>query len=268
MNTQDFKIVIPARYASSRLPGKPLIKIAGKPMIQHTYERAKQCMAGEVVIATDDQRIADVVSQFTNDIIMTSKEHNSGTERLAEVVEVKGWDKNTIVVNVQGDEPLILPQHIELVANSLEENKQAGLSTLASPIESMKDIFDTNIVKVVLDYQGNALYFSRAVIPWARDSFSMQHEMNEPGEEEIKKLMVQASWYRHIGLYAYRVSTLKKYMELQPCMLEKTESLEQLRILYNGISIHVSIVDDQPGHGVDVEADIAKVEEQLRSYND
>lgn len=268
MNAQDFKIVIPARYASSRLPGKPLIKIAGKPMIQHTYERAKQCMAGEVVIATDDQRIADVVSQFTNDIVMTSEDHNSGTERLAEVVEIKGWHEDTIVVNVQGDEPLILPQHIELVAKSLEENTLAGLSTLASPIESIEDIFDTNIVKVVLDYQGNALYFSRAVIPWARDSFSMQSDMNELGKEDIKKLMAQANWYRHIGLYAYRVSTLKRYMKLESCMLEKIESLEQLRILYNGIAIHVSIVEDQPGHGVDVEADIAKVEEQLRAYND
>jgi len=268
MNAQDFKIVIPARYASSRLPGKPLIKIAGKPMIQHTYERAKQCMADEVVIATDDQRIADEASQFTNDIIMTSKDHDSGTERLAEVVEIKGWHEDTIVVNVQGDEPLILPQHIELVAKSLEENTLAGLSTLASPIESIEDIFDTNIVKVVLDFQGNALYFSRAVIPWARDSFSMQSDMNKIGEENIKKLMAQSNWYRHIGLYAYRVSTLKKYITLQPCLLEKIESLEQLRILYNGIAIHVSIVEDQPGHGVDVEADIAKVEEQLRSYND
>ena len=268
MDTQDFKIVIPARYASSRLPGKPLIKIAGKPMIQHTYERARQCMAGEVVIATDDQRIADAASQFTNDIVMTSKDHNSGTERLAEVVEIKKWDENTIVVNVQGDEPLILPEHIELVAKALEDNHQAGLSTLASPIETIEDIFDSNIVKVVLDYQANALYFSRAVIPWARDSFSMQYDMHKLREEDVKKLMAQANWYRHIGLYAYRVATLKKYMKLQPCMLEKTESLEQLRILYNGIAIHVSIVEEQPGHGVDVEADIAKVEEKLRAYND
>lgn len=269
MNNLDFKIVIPARYASSRLLGKPLIKIAGKPMIQHTYERAKQCKAGEIIIATDDQRIADAASKFTNDIIMTSKDHASGTERLAEVVEIKNWHKDTIVVNVQGDEPLVSPKHIELVARALQENSQAGLSTLATPIESLDDIFDTNVVKVVLDYQGNALYFSRAVIPWARDSFSMKKNMDEQvDQQEIKNIMTQANWYRHIGLYGYRVATLKKYMTLESCMLEKTESLEQLRILYNGIAIHVSIVADQPGHGVDVMADIAKVEEKLRTYHD
>ncbi|MCU7837283.1 MAG: 3-deoxy-manno-octulosonate cytidylyltransferase [gamma proteobacterium symbiont of Taylorina sp.] len=262
-NSSDFKIVIPARYASSRLPGKPLINIAGKPMIQHTYERARQCMAGEIVIATDDQRIADAVSQFTSDIVMTSKDHNSGTERLAEVVEIKNWDDNTIVVNVQGDEPLVSAEHIELVAGALENNNQAGLSTLATPIERLEDIFDTNIVKVVMDYQNCALYFSRAVIPWDRDSFFMDSKTID--KEKIKILMIENNWFRHIGMYAYRVSTLKKYITLASCSIEKIESLEQLRMLYNGISIHVSIVDDQPGHGVDVEADIAKVEKILNN---
>ena len=262
MNDQDFKIVIPARYASSRLPGKPLIIIAGKPMIQHTFERAKQCMAGEVIIATDDQRIFDAAKKFTNDIVMTSKDHSSGTERLAEVVELKGWDDETIVVNVQGDEPLVSAPHIELVASALENNSQAGLSTLATSIESIDDIIDSNVVKVVLDYQGNALYFSRAVIPWARDSFSI-NKNTITLQQDIKALLAQTNWYRHIGMYAYRVSTLKRYMTLAPCMVEKTESLEQLRILYHGIKIHVSIVDEQTGHGVDVEEDIAKVEKIL-----
>lgn len=261
---QNFKIVIPARYASSRLPGKPLIKIAGKPMIQHTYERAIQSMAGEVIIATDDQRIADAVSQFTTDIVMTSKDHASGTERLAEVAALKKWHDNTIVVNVQGDEPLISPEHIELVAGALEENSRAGLSTLAAPIEVLDDVFDPNVVKVIMDYQGYALYFSRAVMPWCRDSFSM----NSLDQQSVKELPAEGHWFRHIGLYAYRVSTLVKYQTLEACMLEKNESLEQLRILYNGIAIHVSIVKDQPGHGVDVEADIAKVEKIITVRDD
>ena len=263
MDNQDFKIVIPARYASSRLPGKPLIEIAGKSMIQHTYERAKQCMADEVIIATDDQRIVDAAEKFTNDIIMTDKNHTSGTERLAEVVELKNWNDDTIVVNVQGDEPLVSPQHIELVARALNSNAQAGLSTLATPIELLDDILDTNVVKVVLDYQGNALYFSRAVIPWARESLTLNKQKIALQQQDVKSLMAQTNWYRHIGMYAYRVSTLKKYMTLDACMLEKTESLEQLRVLYNGIGIHVSIVEEQAGHGVDVEADIAKVEKIL-----
>ena len=258
-NNSSFKIVIPARYASSRLPGKPLINIAGKPMIQHTYERAIKSHAAEVVIATDDQRIADAASAFTNDIVMTSPDHASGTERLAEVVDLKSWDDNTVVVNVQGDEPLVLSQHIEQVALSLEQNDKAGLATLATPIDTLEVVFDPNAVKVVMDHQGYAMYFSRAVMPWARDAFTM----NTAEQQKVKSLAEQGNWYRHIGMYAYRAATLRQYVTLQPCMLEKTESLEQLRVLYNGIAIHVSIVHDQPGHGVDVEADIAKVEKIL-----
>ena len=256
----DFKIVIPARYASSRLPGKPLKIIAGKPMIQHTYERALQSRATEVVIATDDQRIIDVVKQFTNDVIMTSANHASGTERLAEVLALKKWDDTSIIVNVQGDEPLVSPVHIDLVAEALKNNTQAGMSTLATPINDLEEVFDSNIVKIVMDYQGYALYFSRAVIPWARDSFTV----DSVEQQSVKTLLEGSNWYRHIGMYAYRGTALKQYMTLQPCMLEKTESLEQLRVLYNGIGIHVSIVHDQPGHGVDVESDLEKVEFLLR----
>ncbi len=252
----DFKIIIPARYASSRLPGKPLKIIADKPMIQHTYERARQSRATEVVIATDDQRIIDVVKQFTSDVVMTSPDHASGTERLAEVLALKNWDDNCIIVNVQGDEPLVSPEHIDLVAEALKNNTRAGMATLATPINELEELFDSNIVKVVMDYQGYALYFSRAVIPWGRDSFIM----DSIDQQSIKTLLEDANWYRHIGMYAYRGTALKQYMTLQPCMLEKTESLEQLRVLYNGIGIHVSIVHDQPGHGVDVEADLEKVE--------
>ena len=252
----DFKIVIPARYASSRLPGKPLKMIAGKPMIQHTYERALQSQATEVVVATDDQRIIDAVRQFTSDVVMTSADHTSGTERLAEVLALKNWDDNCIIVNVQGDEPLVSPEHIDLVAEALKNNTRAGMSTLATPIKDLAEVFDSNIVKVVMDHQGYALYFSRAVIPWARDSFTV----DSVDQQSIKTLLDDADWFRHIGMYAYRGVALKQYMTLQPCMLEKTESLEQLRVLYNGIGIHVSIVYDQPGHGVDVEADLEKVE--------
>ncbi|MCU7800908.1 MAG: 3-deoxy-manno-octulosonate cytidylyltransferase [gamma proteobacterium symbiont of Lucinoma myriamae] len=256
MKKTDFKIVIPARYASSRLPGKPLRLISGKPMIQHTYERALQSQAEEVVIAIDDQRIIDVASQFTNNIVMTSPDHASGTERLAEVLALKNWDDNTIIVNVQGDEPLVAPAHIELVAESLKNNIKAGMATLATPINDLEDVFDPNVVKVVMDHQGYALYFSRAALPWSRDSFTM----NAVEQQAIKTLTQEANWYRHIGMYAYRGTALQQYMTLQPCMLEKTESLEQLRVLYNGIGIHVSIVHEDPGHGVDVEADIEKVE--------
>ena len=263
MDKAKFKIVIPARYASSRLPGKPLRKIAGKPMIQHTYERARQSRAEEVLIATDDQRIADTIVKFTDSVVLTSPDHASGTERLAEVVEQQQWDEQTIIVNVQGDEPLVSPGHIELVAAALNENPQAGMATLATPLELDAEVFDPNIVKVVMDVQGNALYFSRAAIPWDRDSFSneMAHTLTElPRNPQFKT----PGWYRHIGMYAYRAGTLKQYMDMTPCMLEQTESLEQLRILYHGIKIHVSIVHDQPGHGVDVEADIAKVEQFLK----
>ncbi len=263
MDKAKFKIVIPARYASSRLPGKPLREIAGKPMIQHTYERAMQSRAEEVLIATDDQRIADTIVKFTDSVVLTSPDHASGTERLAEVVEQQQWDEQTIIVNVQGDEPLVSPGHIELVAAALDENPQAGMATLATPLELDAEVFDPNIVKVVMDVQGNALYFSRAAIPWDRDSFSneMAHTLNSlPRNPQFH----QSGWYRHIGMYAYRAGTLNKYMDMTPCMLEQTESLEQLRILYYGIKIHVSIVHDQPGHGVDVEADIAKVEKFLK----
>ncbi len=259
-----FKIVIPARYASSRLPGKPLREIAGKPMIQHTWERAMQTQAEDVLIATDDQRIADAIVKFTDSMVLTSPDHASGTERLAEVVELQQWDEQTIIVNVQGDEPLVSPTHIELLALALEENSQAGMATLATPLKLDAEVFDPNIVKVVMDARGNALYFSRAAIPWDRDSFSDEkgHTITElPRYSQFQ----EQGWYRHIGMYAYRAGTLKQYMTMSPCLLEQAESLEQLRMLYHGINIHVAIVHDQPGHGVDVEADIAKVESLLKN---
>jgi 3-deoxy-manno-octulosonate cytidylyltransferase (CMP-KDO synthetase) len=253
-----YKIIIPARYASTRLPGKPLREIAGKPMIQHTYEQALQSLADEVVIATDDPRIFSTAQQFSADVVMTSAAHTSGTERLAEVVEKKAWADDTIIVNVQGDEPLVAAQHIELVAQALEQFDRAGMSTLAAPVNLWTELSDPHIVKVVMDHQGYALYFSRAVIPWDRDGFSTQ-QFNQD-----YVLPDMGGWFRHIGMYAYRAATLKQYITLQTCMLEITESLEQLRVLYHGIPIHVTVTNDEPSHGVDVESDLVKVEALLK----
>ncbi len=259
MSTSKFsyKIVIPARYASTRLPGKPLREIAGKPMIQYTYEQALQSRASEVVIATDDERIYTAAQRFSADVIMTSKAHSSGTERLAEVVQKKAWADDTVIVNVQGDEPLVAAQHIEMVARALQQFKQAGMSTLAAPITHWHELSDPHIVKVVMDHHGYAMYFSRAMIPWDRDSFSAP-----PQKDSM--LPETGRWYRHIGMYAYRAATLKIYTSHETSMLETTESLEQLRVLYQGIPIHVTVTHDQPGHGVDIESDLAKIEAYLQ----
>ncbi len=261
---KEFKVVIPARYASSRLPGKPLCLIAGKPMIQHTYERALLSQAKEVVIATDDQRIVNAVKEFTDNVVLTSSEHNSGTERLAEVMTLTGWSNDTIVVNVQGDEPLVLADHINQVAQSLADNEDAGMATLATPIHLAEDIFNANIVKVVLDSRGYALYFSRAMIPWSREQFKQEDILNAVKNEAV---IEQNVWHRHVGMYAYRGHVLDQYKNLNSCTIERLESLEQLRLLFHGIKIHVSIVKKNAGHGVDVLEDIAKVEKLLAKEN-
>ncbi len=255
---QNYNIVIPARYASSRLPGKPLLEIAAKTMLQHTYERACQSAAEKVIIATDDEKILNSASLYTNDVIMTSKHHQSGTDRLAEVVQQQSWDDDTIVVNVQGDEPLILSEHIQQVADLLASHPDAGISTLKYRIQTIDELFDPNVVKVVTDSKGYALYFSRAVIPWNRDEFA--------DTCQLKKLLLaqQIVYFRHIGLYAYRAKTLTTYQSLESIALEQAESLEQLRALYYGIRIIVGKTDKQPGHGVDVQADLAQVEKQLQ----
>lgn len=246
-----FKVVIPARYASTRLPGKPLREIAGKAMILYVCEKALQAGAEEVIVATDDQRIHEVVTASGVESVMTQKDHHSGTERIAEVAAIRGWDDSAVIVNLQGDEPLIPPALIKLTADVLASQDKAGIATLCTPIESLDELFNTNAVKVVLDHNGYALYFSRAVIPWDRDHFS-----NEP-----KK--IRSTYYRHVGMYAYTASFLKRYISWPESELEQIESLEQLRILWQGESIAVSVIDEMPEAGVDTEGDLQRVEKWL-----
>jgi 3-deoxy-manno-octulosonate cytidylyltransferase (CMP-KDO synthetase) len=240
-----FKIIIPARYASTRLPGKPLLDIAGKPMIQHVYERAIESLATEVIIATDDKRIKQIAENFDAKVCMTKADHPSGTDRLAEVATLYHFDDDDIIINVQGDEPCLPAQLINQVANDLIQHPEADMATLYSPIKLEKQVFDPNIVKVITDQQGYALTFSRAPIPWLRDHFQKENPL--PGKLPHK---------RHIGLYGYRASFLKQYAELIPCDLEQAESLEQLRALYHGKKIHLTEAKIDPGHGVDTAEDL------------
>lgn len=255
-NAPDFKVAIPARYASSRLPGKPLRTIGGLPMIQHVHDRAKESGAGEVVIATDDERIAETAAGFGAQVRMTSLDHQSGTERLAELAGIMGWTEDTIVVNVQGDEPFMPPALIRQVAADLAQHRDAGIATLCTPIISAHELFDPNAVKVVCDARGYALYFSRAPIPWDREAFA----------RSTQELPGGSLHFRHIGLYAYRVGFLNEYRRLPPCALERTEMLEQLRALAHGVRIHVTEAADAPGVGVDTEADLARAEEAMEAF--
>ena len=254
--SDSFKVVIPARYASTRLPGKPLLPIAGKPMVLHVYERAKEANAEDIVVATDDQRIFDVVTKAGAYAVMTRSDHNSGTERIAEVAQICGWDESDIVVNLQGDEPLIPADYIKDVAQALAGQMLAGIATLAAPIEESEEVFNSNAVKVVLDRNGYALYFSRAPIPWDRDHFS------HAGAASIFDKM---PYLRHIGMYAYRVGFIKKYMKWSISALETVESLEQLRILWNGERILVVTVSGTPEAGVDTKEDLQRVEKVLQT---
>ncbi|MDT4331175.1 3-deoxy-manno-octulosonate cytidylyltransferase [Methylomonas sp. MS20] len=248
-----FKVVIPARYASTRLPGKPLLDIAGKPMIAHVCERALEADAEQVVVATDDSRIFDTVSALGIQTVMTDPNHQSGTERIAEVAEKLGWRDGDIVVNLQGDEPLIPPACVRDAAKALAGQSQAGIATLAAKIEDGDEVFNPNAVKVVLDQYGYALYFSRAPIPWHRASF--------PDCRDTAGLNMP--YLRHIGLYAYTVGFLKRYCGWSPSPLESVEALEQLRILWHGEKVLVKIIDRIPEAGVDTEEDLRRVAARL-----
>ncbi len=250
----SFKIVIPARYASSRLPGKPLLDIAGKPMIQHVYERAQESLAAQVIIATDDERIDRVARDFGADVCMTRADHISGTDRLAEVAAKRAFADDEIIINVQGDEPCIPASLIDQVADDLQQHSDADMATLFSRIDQEKHVFDPNAVKVIMDKLGYALYFSRAPIPWMRDHFDQQ-----------STLPPELPHYRHIGLYGYRASFLTHYAELESCVLEQEESLEQLRALYHGKKIHLTQAMIDPGHGVDTQDDLDEVRKILTS---
>ena len=245
----DFKIVIPARHASTRLPGKPLLDIAGRPMIVHVCERGLESGASEVVLATDDERIAEAVAGLPVRVVMTRSDHHSGTERIREAADIIGWTDDTIVVNLQGDEPFIPPDLKRRLARLLAKQDVAEVATLATPIVDRAEIFNPNVVKVVLDRDGHALYFSRAPIPWHRESF------NNTDDE----LPLGFPWLRHIGVYAYSVGFLHRYVAWPPSELEAVESLEQLRILWMGERILVMPVDSAPEAGVDTEEDLHRV---------
>ena len=245
----SFTVVIPARYGSSRLPGKPLADIGGKPMVQHVYERAQESGAGRVIVATDDSRIESAVEAFSGQVLMTSPDHNSGTERLAEVISKLNIETTEVVVNVQGDEPFIPPEIIRQVADNLANQTAAPMATLSVPIEDAEDVFNPNAVKVVTDSRGYALYFSRAAIPWNRDEFAK--------EQPLQPAVIE-SYQRHIGIYAYRAGFVLDYITWESSPLEHIESLEQLRVLWHGERIHVAEAIKTPAAGIDTEADLQR----------
>jgi 3-deoxy-manno-octulosonate cytidylyltransferase (CMP-KDO synthetase) len=248
-----FRVVIPARYGSTRLPGKVLLAVAGKPMVQWVHERACAAGADEVLIATDDERIASVARGFGAAAVRTAPDHASGTDRIAEVARVRGWAAADVVVNLQGDEPLMPPAVIAQVARLLVEHPQAEIATLATPIVSLDELMNPNVVKVVTDARGLALYFSRAPIPWNRDGAQAGlGSQCDPGG---------ARWHR--GLYAYRVGSLLRLARLPRGMLEAREHLEQLRALEHGMSIVVGDAVEQPGPDVNTLADLERVAARL-----
>ena len=243
-------IVIPARFASSRLPGKPLLEIHGRPMILRVVDQAKK-VAGfdDLCVATDDERIAEVCRAEGVAVVMTHADHPSGTDRLSEVARIKGWASEDIVVNVQGDEPLLPAQLVQQVAQLLESQPESSMSTLCEPIHSLEEFKRDSIVKVVMSKYNQALYFSRATIPYDRDA----------AQQEIQSLHPQA--YRHLGLYAYRVNLLQEYVSWDMGVLEQLESLEQLRVLENGHRIAIAVAEANLPPGVDTQADLDRLNE-------
>lgn len=246
----SFIAIIPARFASSRLPGKPLADIGGKPMVVHVMERAKESGADRVIVATDHPDVFAAVEAAGGEVCMTRADHQSGTERLAEVIELYGFSDEDIIVNVQGDEPLVPPVIIKQVAENLA-SCEAGMATLAVPIETAEEAFNPNAVKVVMDVNGYALYFSRATIPWERERFAKSRET------------VGDTFLRHIGIYAYRAGFIRRYVNWAPSPLENIELLEQLRVLWYGEKIHVAVAKEVPSVGVDTPEDLQRVREFL-----
>lgn len=242
----SFIAIIPARYASTRLPGKPLADIAGKPMVVHVMEQALASGATRVIVATDHPDVVKAVKDAGGEVCLTRADHQSGTERLAEVIERYGFADDDIIVNVQGDEPLVPPVIIRQVADNLAASS-AGMATLAVPIESSEEAFNPNAVKVVMDAQGYALYFSRATIPWDRERFAQSKET------------IGDCFLRHIGIYAYRAGFIRRYVNWAPSKLEQIELLEQLRVLWYGEKIHVAVAKAVPAVGVDTQEDLDRV---------
>ena len=246
-----FHVIIPARLHSTRLPGKVLLPIAGKPMLQHVYERALSSGAVSVVIATDDVHVAEVAHAFGATVCMTNPAHPNGTARIEEAIRLLGWSDDTVVVGVQADEPMMPPSLIQQVAHNVLAHPQASMTTLSIPIDHREDLHNPNVVKVVTDKAGYALYFSRAPIPWNRDQQGVP--------------TVVESYARHVGLYSYRAGFLKHYITWPPAPIGIIESLEQLRVLWNGHRIHVARANASPGIGVDTRDDWQQVCEWLRT---
>ncbi|MEZ4441962.1 MAG: 3-deoxy-manno-octulosonate cytidylyltransferase [Polyangiaceae bacterium] len=249
-----FHVIIPSRYGATRLPGKPLRALVGRPMIEHVHRRGRESGALTVRVAADDERIAEVVRGFGGEVVMTSPDHASGTDRLAEVAAKVGLPDEAVVVNLQGDEPCMAPEAIRRVAE-LCARQEGILATLATPLRSPAELWSADVVKVVLDDAGFARWFSRAPLPWVRDAF-------RDGPPE--RLPEGVPFLRHLGLYAYRVGLLRRICDAPPHPHERAESLEQLRAVAMGIPIAVGVVDEPPGHGVDTEADLAAAEAWLR----
>jgi len=251
----QFIVVIPARYGSTRLPGKPLRDIAGQPMIQRVWQQACKSAAARVVIATDDSRIEAAALKFGAEVCMTSADHVSGTDRLQEVAQLLELEDSQILVNVQGDEPLIPPSVINQVAANLEANIQAGVATLCEPVNTVEDFCNASVVKLVADAEGLARYFSRAPIPWPRDQFA--DNSNAMPEPNIAR--------RHIGIYAYRVAELTRFVGWPVAPTEQAESLEQLRFIWNSVAIHVADALESVPPGVDTEEDLQKASKLIGS---
>jgi len=272
MNTKsDFKIIIPARFASTRLPGKALKKLLGIPMIQHVYQRATETNASEIIVATDHLDIVNAVTQFGGNVVMTKNDHPTGTDRISEVINAQSWSDDTIVINLQGDEPHIPAQLIQDTANALVTNPQCDIATLATKMTSVKDVLNPNMVKIVLNNKNEALYFSRAAIPFNKKEYqNFTNHASENGYDTNNQpeQTLEFPYYHHIGLYAYTVGFLKQFPTLTPCPIELAESLEQLRALCYGYRIFVKIINQSPGHGVDTEEDLIRIEKlMLKSKN-
>jgi 3-deoxy-manno-octulosonate cytidylyltransferase (CMP-KDO synthetase) len=244
-----FNVVIPARHASTRLPGKPMLDIGGLPMVVRVAQRAAQSGAEALVIATDHEGIADAVRAHGYEAVMTRSDHATGTDRIAEVADKLGWSPATVVVNVQGDEPLIDPDLIRKVALALDQDPESSIATASSAISEAADFFNPAVVKVICDVHGRAMYFSRAPIPWARDDFASSRDA----------LPASLGAQRHIGIYAYRVRFLQRNARLDPAPMEQVEALEQLRALWHGYRIRVVADVPMPHAGVDTPDDLERV---------
>lgn len=251
-----YSIIIPARFASTRLPGKILADINGKPMIQHVYERCQLSQAKEIVVATDDDRIFFAVNEFGGKALMTSSSHQSGTDRLQEVSDKMGLAWDDVVVNVQGDEPLIPPKVIDQVAENLANDVNVNVATLCEKLSKLEHFLDPNMVKVVFDQNNHALYFSRAPIPWPRDDFTTL-------DSAASSKMEVVDAYRHIGIYAYRVTLLNKFVQWPMAPLESIEKLEQLRVMWNGQAIHVAEASEAVPAGVDTQEDLERIKKLI-----